>query len=638
VKSKTKYALTLASSLLLYPALVSTAQAAAPGAQLPFTNAAAALDLGAAPDSTVVDVAVTLKLVNRAGLESFVASTVDRSSPNFRKFLTPAQFAARYGQPDAVVNRVRAYLKAQGLTVTEVFNNNLVLMAKGTNAQLASILGSPIHNFSENGQTYQRPLNKTSIPAALRDVVVGIHGANTKASYTSHMMTLPDAIKPVSVGTAAAAARVNPAATIPTPGVPQQYTVNDLAKLYNITPLYTRGLTGAGKTLGIMTFASFKTTDVSAYWAAVGVNSSTTRISTVNTVTGSTISASGADETTLDVEQSGGIAPGANIIVYEAPNTDAGAIALYSKAITDNLADTLSISWGESEIFYDPDTDLPPYDALFLQSAAQGVPLTAASADSGSYDVNNAQIFPYPEYTTLLAVDYPSSSPYVLGAGGTTLPVTLNLSHGTVVVPAERPWAWDYLRDYILSYNPQSYYYANLFPVGGGGGVSIQYAVPSYQVGVPGVLTSAPGQSLLCFATAGCADGSTTYPFGTDLQDQPAGFAGRNVPDVSLNADPETGYSLYYNKKWSTGSGGTSFVAPQLNGIFALISQQVGGRIGWPHPQIYAAFKKQGYGAGSPFRSIAFGSNEFYTAGPYYNPASGIGSLDIDNLSKALAP
>lgn len=185
--------------------------------------------------------------------------------------------------------------------------------------------------------------------------------------------------------------------------------------------------------------------------------------------------------------------------------------------------------------------------------------------------------------------------------------------------------------------NSLSYYYANVFPVGAGGGVSVQYAVPSYQAGLAGVKTSAPSQSLLCLPPA--------VPNFQDLVDLPAGVAGRNLPDVSLNADPETGYLLYYSGQWFEGNGGTSFVAPQLNGVFALITQQLRAksgdataRIGFPHPQLYSAFKAKGYATGSPFRAITSGDNLYWTAGPNYNPGSGLGSLDIDNLANTLAP
>jgi len=90
-------------------------------------------------------------------------------------------------------------------------------------------------------------------------------------------------------------------------------------------------------------------------------------------------------------------------------------------------------------------------ETLFLQAAAQGTPISAASGDDGAYDVNSS--FAYPNFSTLLAVDYPSSSPSIVAAGGTTLPATLNFTSGTVVVPKVRAWAWDYFRDFDIAHS-----------------------------------------------------------------------------------------------------------------------------------------------------------------------------------------
>lgn len=625
MKFQAKYAAAVATTLLLSPVFCSTPVLAAQ-----ISPSVTIVDNGVASAATVKDVMFLLTLPNRPALEAFVASTVDKNSPNYRKFLTTAQFKARFGRSDADVAKITAFLAAHGVSVTKVYEDNLVISARATNAQLTSLFGTAIHSYTNGAETYDHPVGKAVIPAALRDLVADVRGLSTKAIYHSNVHSVPLGAQPTARAIAEA---VRPAATMPTPGIPEQYTTNDLATLYNITPLKTRGMTGAGTTLAIMTFASFKTTDVAAYWAGVGISNSTTRITTVN-ASGGTISSSGADETTLDVEQSGGVAPGANIIVYETANTDAGEVALYTKAINDNIADTMSISWGEPEVVED---NIAALDPLFLQSASQGVPITAASADSGSYDLNNAQVFPYPYYSATLSVDFPAASPYILGAGGTTLPITLKLSKGTIVVPAVRPWAWDYLSNYIITNDGQAYYYANIFPVGAGGGVSVNYPLPAFQVGLAGTQTSAPGQSLFCFKSpkASVAQPCTV---GEDLVDLPGGYAGRNVPDISLNADPESGYSLYYGGAWSIGSGGTSFVAPQLNGIFSLITQQAGKRLGWLHPQLYSAFKTHGYTAGSPFRPVTSGTNWYYSATNSYNPATGIGEIDADYLSQVLAP
>ena len=125
----------------------------------------------------------------------------------------------------------------------------------------------------------------------------------------------------------------------------------------------------------------------------------------------------------------------------------------------------------------------------------------------------------------------------------------------------------------------------------------------------------------------------------------PAGFAGRNVPDVSLNADPETGYVLGYTSS-APGStygfeqaGGTSFSAPQLNGVTQLLAQSAGGRLGLLNPLLYAQSKLlAGYeGAHAPLRFIKAGSNEFYKGNYGYSPASGVGTINVANLAATAA-
>jgi len=622
----------LATSLLL---LAGTASAGALAKSV--APKAVATDNGLAANTDTVEIALTLKVNHLDDLKAFVASTVNPGSANYRQFLTPAQFAARYGQSDATVQQVKAYLEANGLTVTEVFNNNLVMMASGTNAQLSALFGTPIHSFTSTaGDRFQRPTAAVTVPAALQGVVAGVHGLSTEARFRPYSRLAPTEMRPTSLQGLNAASGAQTPAAAPVFGNPGTYSVKDVASRYNLNPLYAKGYNGTGTTLGIMTFASFKTTDATSYWSGVGVTRTGT-LTVVKAGTGS-ISSSGASETGLDVEQSGGLAPGANIIVYEAPNTDAGSIALYSKAITENKADTLSISWGLTELAYGP-SDLAPYDTLFLQAAAQGVPVTAASADGGAYDVAGAG-YPFPNYSPILSVDFPASHPYVIGAGGTTLPVTLALSHGNVVVPAERPWGWDYLQGYIQSYQTAAYYYANLYPTGAGGGVSVQYDLPSYQQGLAGVRTSMPGQAMVCL-TKTATDNNTGVqgcnPGDVIVSPLPANYAGRNVPDISMNADPETGYASYSTGDgytgWVTGYGGTSFVAPQLNGIFAVLTQKAGHRLGWLHPQLYSAFKTQGYGSGSPFKPVTTGTNLFWPATNSYNPATGIGTIDANNLA-----
>jgi kumamolisin len=269
VKFQMRCVAAVASSLFLLPAL---SQAAAPKSG-PYLKPPPAVDMGLASPTASVGIAVTLKPVNLAGLQSFVASTVDPKSPNFHKFLTPAQFAARYGQPAAVISRVRGYLQAQGLTVTKVYGNNLVLMAKGDNATLSRVFGTNIHNFSQSGLKFQQPVSAVNVPAEISDVVSSVHGLSTQTMFRSHLRTVPDGALPTrfSKGTGGA----TPATT------PGHYLVGDFAAQYNVTPLYNRGTTGAGVTIGIMTFASFTQSDAYAYWTAAGLTVPANRITEV---------------------------------------------------------------------------------------------------------------------------------------------------------------------------------------------------------------------------------------------------------------------------------------------------------------------------------------------------------------------
>lgn len=596
----------------------SLAQAATTG-QFHLEKDARVADLGLAPQGEVRQVTLSLAVKNQAALEAYAASTVDPSSANYKKFLTPAQFAASYGQDATSIAQVVNFLKASGLTINKVHASNLLISTSGTNAQLAAVFGSQIHTLQSAGQTYEAPLSAGAVPAQLVGLVKGVHGLSARPVNRPNTVRQPN-----KAGDLQASPAADPNAT--TPGL---YTTADLAKQYNISPLYSAGITGAGKTIGIATLAGYTQADVYAYWKSVGLTVNPNRITDIAVDGGSTAKADGADETTLDVEQSGGVAPGADIRVYIAPNTDAGFLDVFAQAINDNIVDTLSVSWGSPEVFYDQATR-DAYHAVFLQAAVQGIPVIAAAGDAGAYDINRS--YAYPGCTSMLSVDFPAADPAVLAAGGTTLPVSLRFTAGgTVTVPTERAWGWDYLRDWSIKTYGQAFYYENLFAVGGGGGVSVAYGRPAYQANLAGTVNSASGQSLICSAAALQTTGGYQ-----DLIDMPPNVAGRNLPDVSLNADPETGYKVLYQGGWITGYGGTSFVSPQLNGIFTLIAAGKGGRVGMPAPQLYSAFKAKGYGAGSPFRAITAGTNDFYQSKANFNPATGLGALDVANLARAM--
>lgn len=595
-------------------------------------------DLGVAAPGDVKTVAIGLAVRNRAALDAAVASVGDPASANFRQFITPDAFAATYGQTPASVALVTAWLASKGFSVTKVHANNLLITAQATNAQIAAAFGTTIHSFNASGVAYQAPATNAVIPAQFAGVISAVSGLSNRPMATSHRVSVPatgvladDFVKPQRT-----AGPLKPAAT--PPGL---YTTKDVAAKYNINPLYGKGYSGAGKTIGIATLANYVQSDAYHYWSDLNLAVSPTRITDVLVDGGPTDGplSEGSGETTLDVEQSGGIAPGANMLVYMAPNTGSGFVDLFAQAVIEDKVDVLSVSWGSPEIVNDGAT-LDLFHTIFEQAALQGIPIIAASGDAGAFDINRG--YPYPACSTLLSVDFPAADPTVLAAGGTTLPNTYAHKYGSVTVPTERAWGWDYMKDYMVAYYGLDTYYASYLVVGGGGGVSVNFARPAYQSGVTGVAVSATAQTLICGPAV------TGYGYA-DFVDMPSNAAGRNVPDVSLNADPYSGFTVFQSQADGTpavytgNGGGTSFVAPQLNGIFTLISQGIPvtarnpkGRVGTPGPQLYAAFKKLGYGTGSPFKAISAGTNGFYKSTAAYNPATGLGSLDVDALATTL--
>jgi subtilase family serine protease len=290
---------------------------------------------------------------------------------------------------------------------------------------------------------------------------------------------------------------------------------------------------------------------------------------------------------------------------------------------------------------------------LLVRAAIQGQTVFAASGDGGAYTVNWVLGCSGPYSPAMpdscsqpLSVFYPASDTAITAAGGTTLPgvqeFCLNASCTPpliIDVPHERVWGWDYLEPLCNAAGVPNPVTCGIFPTGSGGGVSILFEEPFYQVGLPGTQRSQPSQ--IYEVGAGIAS-EDEVPLFYAL---PAHYPGRNVPDVSFNADPETGYIVYYTSEPSgvfakiPGVGGTSFVAPQLNGVSALLGEYLhGSRIGLLNFPVYGlALTRQAYeGARAPLHAIAYGDNWFYFGRNGYNPAAGLGTLDVWNFAETL--
>jgi subtilase family serine protease len=602
-----------------------------------------AVDVGSAgsfAENAHVTVTLVLNLRNRDELEELVQSVYTRGNPAYHQFLTPQQFRNQFAPTAATIATVTQHFESQGLTVTQTAAAQLHVT--GSAAAIEKAFEVKLHAFevaatvSHTSYRYRAPLGKPTLPAAIAGSVHTVLGLDTRPRLAPHKRRAPELLR---------GKNDEPN----TPDAPGTWTVRDFAIYYGVNPLYKKGFDGKGETIGIVTLASFTPSDAFAYWDSVGLEVSANRIKEVQIDGGSgpPSDAAGSDETTLDVEQSGGLAPAAKIVVYEAPNTDQGFVDAFAAVIDGNRADTVSTSWGEweyllgsSDIADGPVTDptngrqttpLQAEDDVLIQAALQGQSMYAASGDCGALDAY--EDFTPPEFSLVLAVDDPSSQRFMTSAGGTTLPGKQKFGGGLKVnIAQEQAWGWDYLIPICAAqgFDPVS---CGIFPGGGGGGISIIHPRPFYQLGIVGMANSLKGQSLVDL---------TQHPPQV-LADLPAHYAGRNVPDISLNADPDTGYILTYTSDQSgfgvsDFEGGTSFVAPQLNGITALYVQALGHRVGLLNIPLYQLLRSGNPYAGNkaPLRDIKQGDNWFFNANEGYDQATGVGVPEVANLLEAL--
>lgn len=619
--------------------------------------AGACLSASAAPPSPpsgTVSASLILNVTDPQALTNYIQATLTPGDPDYHRFLTVGQFRQRFAPSTQQIMRLVQYFKSFGITTTKIYADNLDITLAGTVAEFNAAFATQLQDFSKNGKRFHRPAWKYSLPSDISDLVLGVAGLDSQPDRMHPMLARA---RPATLARAQGSKPGNyPAMAWPrnstATGVPGEYTVGDVANFYQVNPLYKAGFGGRGQTVGVMTFANFNAADATAYWSDIGLKVAPNRIATNMVDGGTPVQPNvGDDETSLDVEQSGGLAPLAKIQVYVAPNTNQGNVDVFYAAVSDDVADTLSISWGEAEELYfaaangglDETGIMQETHQALMEAAAQGQSVFTAAGDSGAFDVYRD----VPGVNAQLSVDYPSSDPYITAAGGTTMSgLQQYLGPGNSVISIniaqEQVWGWDYLMPLCNAFglDPVS---CGIAYGGGGGGVSSFWALPYYQQTVPGITQTQPSQPLVCETTFSCSlFGLGGTPPQTVLT-LPGGFAGRNTPDLSLNADPQTGYVLVDCTDFpepanpgcaATFFGGTSFVAPQLNGISALVDQASGSRVGLLNPTIYAFQSVFGYGSGGPFNDITAGDNWFYDGISGYDNGSGIGTINAANLAR----
>lgn len=573
-------------------------------------------------------------------------------------YLTVRRFAREYGQSQRNIAALEHYLARFGIQSTS-YADGLNVTTTGTAGEYDSALSVQQHQYKIRAQkagnangwvghaamTIHATTGTPLLPGNVGQSVLAVLGLDNYPTFDSQAVREPAPAKnqkPSAVQTGS-------------------LTPADFASQYNLRPLQAAGATGAGSTIGIVTLASLNPADPEYYWNNVlGISTKPNRI-TIDNVDGgpgAVTDASGSGETTLDVEQSGALAPDANIDVYQAPNDDPGFTDAFYTAASQDVADTVSCSWGESETVVqasvkageeDPNY-IQAFNDAFLEMDAQGQSNFVASGDTGAYSAADDL------GSTNLSVSVPDDSPYTTSAGGTTLAGTIPLSSTvSAKITAQRDWGWDWLWPHwaqFLNPNTNKPFTSELQFIeveglgGSGGGFSADEPTPSYQSAVP-ALHHFSATEYLTPTDYTSEDGlfvPTEWKLNTNPKVTTGNGTGRATPDVVADADPFTGYLLYFSEFSSGGSlqagwGGTSFVAPQLNGATALIDSYLGHRVGFWNPAIYK-FATQANSPFTPLDTAGTSNDNLYYSGSHgqiYNAGSGLGTPNLARLAADFA-
>jgi uncharacterized protein (TIGR03437 family) len=416
-------------------------------------NARPENDRGAVEDSFVLP-GMTLMLrpsaTQQAALEQLLAQQQDPSSPNYHNWLTPEQYADRFGLSVNDVGKVAAWAKSQGFTVTATARGRNFVTFSGTAQQVRAAFHTEIHRYSVNGETHYANASDPSIPAALADVVSSIRGLND--------FRLRARLR-------------KPVAQTTTGGGAHQMAPDDFATIYDITPLYQAGVDGTGQKLVVVGQTDINLSDIQKFRSKFNLSAPNLQQVKVPNSPDPGIRSGDLDEADLDIEWSGAVARNATVIyVY---SNDVWTSALY--AVDHDLAPVITMSYGQCE--QSDLVDLPAFQSKAQQANAEGITWFAAAGDSGAADCEDVGASIAQDG---LAVDAPGSIPEITSMGGTEF-----LDQGGAYWSATNT-ANDAS---ALSYIPEKAWNDTALDgelAGTGGGASVYFPQPAWQTG-PGV-------------------------------------------------------------------------------------------------------------------------------------------------------
>jgi kumamolisin len=456
--------------------------------------------------------------------------------------LSREEFAARFGADAADLAAVRRFAAANNLVVAQENAARRTVVLAGTVEQFNRAFKVDLQRMTHAAGSYRGRIGAVTLPPELAGIIEAVLGLDNRRQAAAHFRIL------------------GPAA-----GAAVSYTPLQVASAYG----FPEG-TGEGQCVALIELGGgFRPADLDAYFQNLGLASpAVVAVSVDHALNNPTGDANGPDgEVMLDIEMVGAIAPQATIAVYFAPNTDAGFLDAITTAVHDDTRrpSVISISWGGPESSWTAQA-MTAMDQAFQAAAAMGITVCVASGDNGSSDgVGDGGDH----------VDFPSSSPFALACGGTSLDA------GAASIRSEVVW------------NDGADNGAT------GGGVSGFFALPKWQANLSAV----------------------------DNQGRSTALAKRGVPDVSGNADPATGYAVRIDGVNSV-IGGTSAVAPLWAALLARINQTTGKPAGFLNPLLYQNPQA--------LRDIVRGNNGDFDAAAGWDACTGLGSPNGAALSGVL--
>ena len=580
------------------------------------------VDLGLAPSDRKLDslsLRFSMTPAQQADLNQLLAAQLDPSSPSYHQWLTSEQFGERFGISSADMAKVSAWLTGQGFTITSVAKSSTFIAFSGTVAQAQQAFGTEIHSVSFNGEQHITNLTEPTLPSAISSVVLAVSGLNDfklKPRSRARNSSAVDPSQPAFTATNCGTGVTSPCRFI---------APSDLYAIYDYPPS-SSNLNGSGVTIAVMGQTDLTQNNVlpdaniSAFRTAAGLPAINLKLQPAST-TDPGVSTADIDEAHIDVEWSGASAPGATI-TYVYSSDVINTSLFYAIDTLSPVPPIITISYGGCESSFSASMR-SSINQLLQMANTKGITVMSSSGDSGATDCDTSGTA-----SEGLAVDFPGSSPFATAAGGTMFNDTSNPTQYWNTGTGSAGSAKGYIPE--LPWNETNTSTGLDAGGAGGGGASGFFSKPAWQVG-PGV----PNDS------------------------------SRDTPDVSLNAAAihegyvvcsQGGFSgepACANQSFASTSGvvnsfgGTSFVAPTLAGILALVEQHLGtGGLGNIGPTLYGL--ANGPTASSVFHDIITGNNSVvcsqgtlncpnggsigYSAGTGYDQASGLGSLDVNML------